>query len=203
MSETRDRLLDAAGQVFAEKGYHATTIREIASQAGTNISAVNYHFRDKMGLYTEVLMSSLEWVKSLLSTAFAGPPEDQIRTFLTVYLAGLLGHGKPTWVVRLVAQEMAQPTEALDEIVNVVIRPVEAKLRHMVAEFTGLDADSEKVRMCAHSLIGQCVHYHHARNVLGHLWPELDYSTERIKAIADHIYSMSMTGLAGVQRQES
>lgn len=199
--QTNSRILEAAGQVFAERGFHAATTRDIASRAEVNVAAINYHFRDKMGLYTEVLMSGMQWVRMIPLEPIEGPPAEQIRAFLVMYLAGLLGQGKPTWLVKLVAREMAQPTEALERIVNEVIRPVEARLRSMIAEFTGLDAESDKVRMSAHSMIGQCLHYHHARHVLEHLWPELDQSAERVQAIADHIYSFSMTGLEGIQAE--
>ncbi len=53
--DTRANLLDAAGRVFAERGYQSATIREICRKAGANVASVNYTFGDKMGLYTEVL----------------------------------------------------------------------------------------------------------------------------------------------------
>ena len=53
--ETKDRLIQAAGGVFAQKGFQSATIREICSLAGTHVGAVNYHFRDKEGLYAAVL----------------------------------------------------------------------------------------------------------------------------------------------------
>jgi len=57
--KTREKLIEAAGQVFAERGFQEATVREICSRAGTNGAAVNYHFGDKLGLYTEVLRSSI------------------------------------------------------------------------------------------------------------------------------------------------
>ena len=55
MDETRQRLLDTAGEVFAEKGFQAATVRQICGMAGVNIAAINYHFGDKERLYIEAV----------------------------------------------------------------------------------------------------------------------------------------------------
>src|SRR5205823_9323698 len=53
--ETRQRLLDAAGPLFAEQGLKATTVRVLCDRAGVNLAAINYHFRDKKQLYHEAV----------------------------------------------------------------------------------------------------------------------------------------------------
>ena len=52
---TRAVVLDAAGKVFAERGFGEATSKEICERAGTNNAAVNYYFGGKEGLYEEVL----------------------------------------------------------------------------------------------------------------------------------------------------
>ena len=52
-ARTRGKLLAAAGEIFAEKGFRETTIAEICLKAGTNVAAVNYHFGSKEALYSE------------------------------------------------------------------------------------------------------------------------------------------------------
>ncbi len=49
----KEKLLGAASDVFAEKGFRDATVSEICSRAGANISAVNYHFGSKEALYQE------------------------------------------------------------------------------------------------------------------------------------------------------
>ena len=53
--KTRQRVLEAAVEVFAEQGFRKTTVRDICKRAHANVAAINYHFRDKEGLYTAVL----------------------------------------------------------------------------------------------------------------------------------------------------
>lgn len=53
--ETCRKILEAAGQVFAERGLHAATLQEITDRAGVNKAAVNYHFHDKNELYAAVV----------------------------------------------------------------------------------------------------------------------------------------------------
>jgi AcrR family transcriptional regulator len=50
MASTKDRILDAAEKLFAERGFHATSLRAITAAAGANLAAVNYHFTSKEAL---------------------------------------------------------------------------------------------------------------------------------------------------------
>ncbi|SDS48627.1 TetR/AcrR family transcriptional regulator [Pseudomonas oryzae] len=53
-SETVERILDAAEQLFAERGFTETSLRSITGKAGVNLAAVNYHFGSKKALIHEV-----------------------------------------------------------------------------------------------------------------------------------------------------
>ena len=89
---TRDKLIEAAGHVFAERGYRAATIREICRRAGANVAAVNYTFGDKMGLYTEVLRHSVRAAQTAAMAAALDPslsPEDMIRGVIRARLMSL------------------------------------------------------------------------------------------------------------------
>lgn len=195
---TRDKLIDAAGRVFAERGYYSATVREICMRAGANVAAVNYHFRDKMGLYTEVLRQSLlaAQLDSLYNALDQdGPPEEILRTVIRVRLQGACRGKLPDWHFRIMAHEMARPTPALSRIVDQVGKPVYERMRRLIGGILGLPPDHEKTRLCAHSIMGQILFYIHESPWLARLWPELNLGSEQLDRIADHIADFSLAYL--------
>ncbi len=60
--DTRERILDAAEQLFMVHGYDGTSMRQITSEAGVNLAAVNYHFGSKESLMQEVFRRRLDWL---------------------------------------------------------------------------------------------------------------------------------------------
>jgi AcrR family transcriptional regulator len=72
--DCRETLLGVAGEIFAERGYEAATIKEITDRAGVNVASVNYYFRDKLSLYIEVLRQGLHnWRLALPRNAPPSP----------------------------------------------------------------------------------------------------------------------------------
>ena len=63
---TRSRLVEIAGEIFAERGFESATIKEITTGARVNVASVNYHFGDKLGLYSEVLRAALLKPRTLI-----------------------------------------------------------------------------------------------------------------------------------------
>jgi AcrR family transcriptional regulator len=53
--DTRDRLLNAAEQLFATRGIDAVSVRDITDEAEANLAAVNYHFGSKHGLVVAIV----------------------------------------------------------------------------------------------------------------------------------------------------
>lgn len=69
-SDTVDRILDAAEELFAERGFAETSLRMITSKANVNLAAVNYHFGSKKALIHAVFARFLTPFSSTLETAF-------------------------------------------------------------------------------------------------------------------------------------
>lgn len=58
--EPRDRILEAAIPLFAQKGYAAVGVREIAAASGVNISMISYYFKGKVGILKAIMESFFE-----------------------------------------------------------------------------------------------------------------------------------------------
>jgi TetR/AcrR family transcriptional regulator len=70
---TKSKVMDAALRVFAEKGYAATSVRDIAALAGVTKPMVYYHFGSKAGLYQALLDQCLDISLEALKVASQGP----------------------------------------------------------------------------------------------------------------------------------
>jgi AcrR family transcriptional regulator len=204
MDATRARLIEAAGEVFADHGYRSATVREICARARANIAAVNYHFGDKLALYVEVLrqaISAADAEEMLAPARPSGKPEQALRVFITAMLLHTCAAGeRRAWHFRIMAHEMANPTEALPRVVEEIIGPRYAAIRQILSRIIGLPPDHDKTRLCAHSVIGQVLHYVHARPVIACLWPDLKMTPERVEQIANHIADFSLCSLRVVKR---
>jgi AcrR family transcriptional regulator len=198
---TREKLIEAAGTVFAERGYSTATIREICRRAGANVAAVNYTFGDKMGLYTEVLRHSVRAAKTApLAAAMdaARTPEELIRRAIRARLMSLCRVARPDWCTRLVMHELSHPTPAMGRVVDEGMRPIYERLLKAVGEITGLPPEHETTRLSVNSIVGQILFYTFSRPVLAHLQPELKLTPELIERIADHIADFSLAYLKKV-----
>ncbi len=195
---TRQRLLEAAGEVFAEQGYRNATVREIVARAGANVAAVNYHFGDKQRLYGAVLHYAASQAIRFMGPDPADPPRAagvRLRRFIHSFVSQVLDAGKPAWFGKLVAREMTEPTDALDELVERTIRPNFEALAAIIREIIGGDAPHEIVRLAARSVVAQCVFYHHSRAVIVRLQPDFSVRPDDIERIASHIADFSLAAL--------
>ena len=102
---TRERLLEAAGEVFSERGYEKATVREIVKRAKTNLNAVNYHFRDKEQLYVAVLLSahqrSIQHMPGISEPIEHLSPEQRLQAFIRFFLQHIFEKGKRAWQMKL------------------------------------------------------------------------------------------------------
>jgi TetR/AcrR family transcriptional regulator, regulator of cefoperazone and chloramphenicol sensitivity len=203
---TKRRLIMAAGEVFAQHGFRAATIREICKRASASISAVNYHFRDKEGLYEAVFEYSHRWAVEKyphdLGLGDRATPEERLRAFILSFLLRGLGDGFPAWHGKLLAQETADPQGVLSKVAETVIRPMDEYLEGIVRELFRKEdplkaRDDHSVQLCRMSIVGQCIFQLHARKFMSFAGPG-DLKPPEITVIADQIFRFSLGGIQAI-----
>jgi AcrR family transcriptional regulator len=202
--QTQHRLLEAAGEVFAEHGFRQATVREICRRAHANVAAINYHFHDKQGLYEAVLKYALSRVRNKYPTGH-GPitpdnVEQELHGMIAARLHAVFDLGRTAWHSKLMSREMIEPTEALDALVKEELEPFFQRLQSCVRAILGPDVGDEQVRRCAFSISSQWVYYHYNRQVISRLDPAMRFGPDDVDALAAHITQFSLAALKELRR---
>src|SRR6201999_4259311 len=92
---TRERLLEAAESVFADKGYDGAKISDIAEEAGCSVGAVYFRFKDKDALFFAIAESYVDEARAGLFALLGrttATPQDIIRNFVAASAANFRRH---------------------------------------------------------------------------------------------------------------
>ncbi|MEA1947435.1 MAG: CerR family C-terminal domain-containing protein [Thermodesulfobacteriota bacterium] len=197
--ETRKRLLEAACEVFAEKGYHAAKVADICRRAAANVAAVNYYFGDKAALYTEA------WQETFKKFGTPKPPdstitspEEQLQIYIHSLIQNFTEQSDQGQFTRLYLMELANPTGLIHDIWHDLIEPRRQVVIGIIRKIMGTKATDETVLFCEMSIINQC------RVLLTIRRSDLEYllgqslSPDLIKRLADHITRFSLAGIKAV-----
>ncbi|NOY80470.1 MAG: CerR family C-terminal domain-containing protein [Kiritimatiellaeota bacterium] len=199
---TRDRILQAAGQLFAEKGFHAAGVREISKRARVNIAAVNYHFGSKEQLYEAALRQVFLHRGDLLDAPAEPdselPPEECLRRYVSAFLEIGLDPARPAWHRALHGREMLEPSPALRRIAQEIIRKRFSRLREIVRRIGRAAPDDPRLDYCTISVLSQCIFYFRGQFVMPLLRPGWRLEPETAGRIAEHITAFSLGALRGL-----
>lgn len=97
-NETRDNLLRLAARAFGTQGYSATTMRNIAEQAGIEAASIYYHFSSKEDLVDAVMEQGADRILQHLNEQLSDLPTDasadqRFRAAVLGQMTGLVRHG--------------------------------------------------------------------------------------------------------------
>jgi AcrR family transcriptional regulator len=195
----RTRILEAAGPVFAEKGFQAATVRDICQRACVNAASVNYYFGDKETLYIETVRLARQLRARqfpLPERPFGTPPEVRLRDFIITLLHRVLAGNQVSWNTKLMMREVLHPTKACRALVEEYIRPQFEVLSGIVRELVPEDTSTAEVRKIGFSILGQCLYYRFANEVNKLLTPEQELETHfQTEQIADHVTRFSLAAI--------
>lgn len=202
---TTHRLLEAAGEVFAENGFHRATVRQITERARVNVAAINYHFRDKAELYAAVLRECHCAAAELGGPCSfeEGTPSVRLRAFIDWFLRRLLHPDRPKWHGVLMAREMTEPTGALAGLIEEATRPQAETLRKILEDLGAGGLDEERMTMLGLSIVGQCLFYVHHRPLIEALAPQFKNTPPSIDTLVEHIHAFSLAGVRQIVRKHA
>ncbi len=194
---TKSRLLEGAGEEFAEKGFELARVRAICDRAGANLAAINYHFGDKEHLYVEVLREAhrcgLDPQEERFDSGLS--PAERLRAFIRHFLGRVLAMNQPEdWQHRLMIRELLSPTRFSEVLVREMIRPRFELMRGLMREICPA-ADDRRLNALAFSVIGQCLHYKMAHRVTERLIGEQGYRALDLDYLTDHITAFCLAAL--------
>jgi AcrR family transcriptional regulator len=203
---TRDRLIEAAGAVFAERGYRGATMRDIAERSGANLAAAHYHFGSKQDLYREVVRAYFERLEqrfvesgAIDAAAMARLPREQLvgllRARVRAMLETFLDEG--SLHATLMQRELADPSETLPLIVRRWIDPLRSDLVQLLHRLSP-KLPEDRLQLCARSLMGQVIFYFTHRPALLLMMRRRAYPPDFVDQITEHVVAFTLGGLAGV-----
>jgi AcrR family transcriptional regulator len=182
----RRQLLDVALDVFATKGFHESSMDDVAEAAGVTKPVLYQHFSSKRELYLQLLSDVGRQVTEVVvaATSTAPGPRQQVEAGFAAYFRFVADHRS---AFRLLFGSSGQADEEFGE----VARLVEAAMAEALAPLINAEIDDEHRRLLAHSIVGL------AEGASRH-WvsQELDLDPDRLAA---RVADMAWAGLRGVR----
>ncbi len=199
---TKERILDEAEILFAQRGYRDVTIREITAAARCNQAAVNYHFGGKQNLYLEVFRA--RWgprakrLRDYFEESLAGhdspSPAVVVHALASAFLEGPLTEEEKHRHHQLMTRELAQPTEAFELVAHEVHQPFLGDLVEKFRSSIRVPVDEERLILCIVSIMAMVLHFNFARPMITHITGGA-YDEDFKSRLVKHITDFSIHGL--------
>lgn len=196
---TRQRLLDSASRLFAERGFFHVPVRDICRDARANVAAVNYHFGDKLGLYREVVNAAIEGVRNASDVTMDAPPgsapADRLRHYIRTFVPRI---ARPVaWITGILRHEMSEPTPLAPAIAERAFMPRIRYLAAVVAELLGAAPDDPRVAFSVISIQSQCLFYR-PDPFRDRVFPGWPLNDQQLVQAAEHIAEFCLAGIRGL-----
>jgi TetR/AcrR family transcriptional regulator, regulator of cefoperazone and chloramphenicol sensitivity len=193
---TREKLIEAAGEIFAEKGLYGASIRDITQRAGANIASVNYHFHDKFELYALVLRRAYERIAAVMSQPLdAETPEGRMRELLSVMLTSAFDPARPKWQRRLLARELLHPTPALD-LMHDLMQRLSRRFWEVVREIRP-DFSEKQIVLTVTGVVALCLFHVHHGHLVQRMFPKVPEPT--LPTLIEHVTEFTLAAVRGLQ----
>jgi AcrR family transcriptional regulator len=171
--EARERLLGVALRLFVEKGFARTSTRDIAQEAGVNLSAIKYYFGDKAGLYRAAFIEPLGGECVEMPDMRGLTLRQTIELFYTEFFEPLKHGDLVQLCVRLHYREMLEPTGLWAEEIETNIKPAHAALTAALVHHLGVEKADDDIHRLGFSIAGLAIQLFVSRDIINAIRPKL------------------------------
>ena len=203
---TKERILKAATELFAEHGYHATTHQMMSDKASVNIAAINYHFGSKENLYLKVweylVEQGMQNYRDYINDE--DPPEEQLREFIRWRVGAVTAEGIKSCLSQIMRREMNKPSPVYDQIQERYLNEKRKWFFSLIRDIVGHDLDARTISMAAFCIHSPLIHLvemkaimqtsldEGVREQLAKFWEDPD-------TLAESIYTFAIAGLSEIR----
>lgn len=195
----RERLLEAAVDIFGRHGYEAATTRMITAEAGANIAAIPYYFGGKEGLYRAVINHVVE----TLNQEIGGLLEDirtlsgngdidrnlalqKLQDLIEKLIQLIVGSSQGQRFARIIMREQTYPSSDYDQIYSGVMEPVLDTIAMLVMAAGG-ESSEHRAKLRSMAIIGQVLAFRFARETIVRSLKLQGYNPEELDQIREVI----------------
>jgi len=192
---TPERLLEAAGKLFSEKGFQGASVRAITRAARANLGAVTYHFGSKERLRVAVLVRKVSAIAARLQAVAALPlPAGQrlARCVQAIFAQAAEQPEAPKLFVRWLLHHDRVPPELIAQQ-----RALIGALAHVIKDGTAArEFRAVDPTFAAFSVLSQCIWFHLIRGVAAQVTGAPFERPEGATAMAQHITDVILRAFA-------
>lgn len=199
---TKERILLAAAELFAEHGYHGTTHQMMSDKASVNIAAINYHFGSKENLYLKVWEFLVEVGLQDYGDFIheEDTPEEQLRSFIKWRVKAVTDTGLRGCLAQIGRREMNKPSPVHDELEERYMKEKRTWFFNLIREIVGHDLDVSTITMVAFCIYSPLIHLIEVKGIMqtsleepfkdqfASFWEDLD-------TLSESIYTFALAGL--------
>ncbi|OGV54638.1 MAG: hypothetical protein A2X45_02990 [Lentisphaerae bacterium GWF2_50_93] len=198
---TKKKILTAAAEEFAMRGYNGTTIRDICKRAKVNVALVNYHFRSKELLYHEMfqfLFSETE-AENVFGRPWGGDFaqwKKMLRKWIEQIILEITGDNPLNRFKGMIfGREMQDPSEIFPNIYETFMKPRLSGLASHFRKVLPPRTSDDEIFIRTFSVISNCIFYFHDRVIVNMTFPGKDFTSANMNEIVDHITDAACVGI--------
>lgn len=198
---TYKRILETAGELFAESGFAESSSKAIAAKAEVDLASINYHFGSRSGLYQAVLAEAHRRFISMDALQKLSAAKLPARAKLKKVIEGMVeaAVSEQGWHTRVLVRELLSPSSHLQVLQQNEVFPKFRLILAILSEITSIPPDDPALFRCVVSVAAPCAMF----LVVGRNIPAIaeTVSSTPHDVLTAHLYHFAIGGLKAIGQE--